>query len=696
MRAMIRPAGLTLLLAALCVSVGCASNAATQPGSSSPRSVDYGLRVFSKGAESDLPALLESVSKADYILVGETHLDDQTHRLELAILEGVLARRGADATVLSMEMFTRDQQPALDGYVAGTLDEAAFLEQAPPWSNYRTAYRPLVETAKHNGVPVVGANLPRSLQRAFGMKKAAAMDELTPKQLAWFPAEIHPPADTYWARVEKRLRDAGHGHMGALDAEGRKWSTQNLWDNTMADAMVQARTAKPGAAVVHMVGGFHAEHGDGIANQLRLRDPDATIAIITIDPVFDLRGIEPEDAQGRADFVIYALADARGFNSGTHGVTVHDELKYRLAAPAVGEPKGLLIWLGDDETSPKDALTYWKTALGDDVMIAVLEPTYPVLTQDARLSGRWTWPNSFAGDAGRVAGAIDSMATYLGDRWQIPEGHIVVAGRGGGADVALWAGLYGEAADRIVALQPLSPLRLAEAGIPDETPEGRTVVIAGAPAAMESATKTLELAGVQTKVQPSLDAEAEIRSALRLPDRGLSGNPVSLNITVGTPIALQWARLHARLAERDGAPRTVVLDPSQPPTLTVTPATFSEGRGLPLAPGAFGGTTILVLPAGLAPAVRDAWIKLGEDDVLKKRSRFATLVVVGDATLGAKLDELREKGKRSMLIVPAAFAVDAERMKAIQAVARPHEQGLDVHYLPGLGGSWASSLAAHD
>ncbi|MBV1862233.1 MAG: ChaN family lipoprotein [Nannocystaceae bacterium] len=692
---MFRPAGLTLLLAALALPVGCASNGIAQRGPITPSPIDYGLRVFSKGAESDMATLLETVSKADYIVVGETHLDDQTHRLEHTILQGVLARRGAEATILSMEMFTRDQQRALDAYVAGTLDEAAFLEQAPPWSNYRTAYRPLVETAKRNGFPVVGANLPRSLQRAFGMKKSAALDELTPEQRAWFPTEIHPPTDTYWARVESRLRDAGHGHMGALDAQGRKWSTQNLWDNTMADAMVQAREAKPGAAVVHVVGGFHAEHGDGIANQLRLRDPDATIEIVTIDPVFDLRGIEAEDGADRADFVIYALADARGFNSGTHGITVHDELKYRLAAPTAGEPKGLLIWLGDDETSPKDALTYWKTALGDEVMIAVVEPTYPVLTGDARVSGRWTWPSSLAGDTGRVVGAIDRMADYLGHRWQIPEGRIVVAGRGSGADVALWAGLYGESPNRVFADQPRSPERLAEAGIPDKPPNVVGVTIGGESKEMAGARKTLELAGADPEVFPRITFESELRNFFGLPSRDLSDDtPVPLRIATDTPIAVQWARLHARLAERGGAIHTVVVDPSQPPTLTVDPATFREGKGLPLAPGAFGGTTILVLPATLDPAVRDAWAKLGEDDVLKKRSRFATLVVVDDGALGPKLDELREKGKRSMLIVPAAFAVGEKRMKAIQALVQPHEEGLDVHYLPGLGGSWASSLAA--
>ena len=79
--------------------------------------------------------------------------------------------------------------------------------------------------------------------------------------------------------------------------------------------------------------------------------------------------------------------------------------------------------------------------------------------------------------------------------------------------------------------------------------------------------------------------------------------------------------------------------------------------------------------------------------MLKKRSRFATLVVVTEAELGPKLDALREQGKRSMLIVPAAFAVTPARMDAIRALVVGHDQELDVHYLPGLGGSWASALA---
>lgn len=693
MRAMTRLAGSLFLAAAFLTGCASARPTSNPTGSVTPVAVDYGLRVFNAGQESSVPAMLDALAKADYVLVGETHLDDQTHRMERTILEGVIERRGAKATVLSMEMFTRDHQATLDAYVAGTIDEADFLEKAPPWPNYRTGYRPLVETAKRNGVSVIGANLPRSLQRSFGMKKAAAVDELTEEQRGWFPAEIHPPADSYWARIEARLRDAGHGHMGGADAEGRKWSIQNLWDNTMADAMVKARAANPEAAVVHVVGGFHAEYGDGIANQLRARDPEATIVIVTVQPVYDLRGVQAAKSADRADFVVYALADARGVNGGTMGVTVPGELKYRLGAPPVGEPRGLLVWLGDDETSSKDALTHWSTALGDEVMVAVVEHPHRVLTDDARVSGRWTWPDDYASDAGRVVSGIDRMAAYLADRWEIPKERVVVAGEGSGADVALWAGLYGEAARRVIAVGPKSPRRLAEAGIPSESPKDRTVTIGGTPEAMGSAVETLELAKVEANTRRVDDIEAEIREGLGLPARTLGGQAIEMRIAVDTPIARQWARLHARLAERDGKPRTVVIDPSQPPTLNVDPAFFAEGQGLPLAPGAFGGTTILVLPNGLDPKIKDAWQALGEQDVLKKRSRFATLVVVEDTTLGTTLDALREKGKRSMLILPAAFAVGAERMDEIQRRVEGHDQELDIHYLPGLGGSWASALA---
>ncbi|MEM6296636.1 MAG: ChaN family lipoprotein [Myxococcota bacterium] len=681
-------------LAAVCVALSACATGPSAPSTKSPAAQvqasarSWSYRVFTPQAEVDLNAAIAAAAQADYVLFGETHLDDQTHRLENAVLEGLIAARGAERTVLTMEMFKRDQQAGLDGYIAGSLTEAQFLEQAPPWPNYRTGYRPLVETAKQHGVPVVGANLPTSLQRRFAMKKGAAAESLTEAERAWFPETIHPPAETYWARVEQRLRDAGHGHMGGMDEDARRWAIQNLWDNTMADAMVRARANAPESTVLHVVGAFHAEYGDGIAAQLRHRDPDASIVIISVAPVDDLRGLGPEDATDRADFMIYALADASGLNSGTLGVSVPGELRYRLAAPAVGQPSGLLVWLGDDETAPRDALTRWNVALGDDVMVAVLEHPHRVRTGDLRTAGRWTWPDSFANDAFRASQAIDRMVAYLSDRWSVPTDRIVVAGEGAGADVALWHGLYGNAGAHVVALEPNTPDRIAEAGIPRD-PSTREVFVRGA--GLDDAKTTFDVAGVPFSLETEPDGEALVRRALGLETRTLSG-ATDVHVGVDSPIARQWTALHARLDERDGTRR--VQKTGKDATYVPDPAFFSEGEGLPLAPGAFGGTTILVLPRTMATSTKAAWRALGEQDVLKKRSRFHTLVVTDDDGLGPLLDELKAKGKRSMLILPAAFVVDEERMEQIQARTQGHDEGLRLHYAPGLGGSWAKARAA--
>src|SRR5262245_12314533 len=121
-------------------------------------------RVFDVGqwALSDFEGLLGDLSRADVVFLGEQHDDPNTHRLELAVLEG-LARRRAGDVILSLEMFERDAQAGLDRFLAGQLAEDAFLKDARPWPRYTTDYKPLVDFAKANRIPVVAANVPRPI-----------------------------------------------------------------------------------------------------------------------------------------------------------------------------------------------------------------------------------------------------------------------------------------------------------------------------------------------------------------------------------------------------------------------------------------------------------------------------------------------------------------------------------------------------
>ena len=102
------------------------------------------------------------------VFVGETHIDEVTHRVELALLKGL--HQSGRSVVVSLEMFGRDRQGILDDYLAGAISEDEFLAGSDPWNNYETGYRPIIEWARNAGVPVIAANVPRPVWRkvAFG------------------------------------------------------------------------------------------------------------------------------------------------------------------------------------------------------------------------------------------------------------------------------------------------------------------------------------------------------------------------------------------------------------------------------------------------------------------------------------------------------------------------------------------------
>jgi uncharacterized iron-regulated protein len=682
--------------------LACKPSGATttpQPRAEETRERAWNMRVFATASakESDFEAMLDALAQADFVLVGETHDDDQTHRLEKAIVEGLVARKPGKV-VLSLEMFQRHVQPTIDAYLDAKIDEKAFLAAAQPWPNYRDGYRPMVEAAKRAGVRVVAANLPRDIQQKFAFDGKAALAKLSAEEKALFPPEIHPPRASYWARLESRLRDAGHGPVATADADARTYSVQNLWDNSMAAASVGAHAQ--GVTVVHVAGAFHVEYGDGIAAQIRSRKPDAKIVTVTIVPVDDLRLDDPLREPERADFIVYALADATGPNAGHLSVAVPSTLRYRLHAPAAGDDaRPLLVWLDADGTSTDASLALWKLALGPDVVVAVVEPPHRERAADLRTTGRWAWPDTYADDQARIAGGVEKIVEFVGDRWTIDRARVVIAGVGAGASAALWTGLYGDIEGaHVVAVQPDEITRLGEAGLPSTKPPIADVVVLGEATRVAKATQTLALAKVDTHVEAPqasrLDAQAEalVRRGLKLEAAPVRDGETKLALTVDTPIAWQWAFLHARLLERDTGKRVEIVTKGAEP-LAVRPDQFTDGHALPTAPGPFGGTTILVLPRGTKGKERAAWLELAHKDVIKARSRFASLKVVDEAELGATLDAIREAGKRNVLIVPAAFVVAPESMQALQQRTVGHANELTIAWLPGLGGDLARALA---
>jgi uncharacterized iron-regulated protein len=323
-------------------------------------------------AELSLDDLARELAKADVVFLGETHVDETTHRLELDLYRRLVeAREGR--VVLAMEMFSRDAQDELDAYLAGEIDEAAFLADSRPWSNYRTGYRPLIEFAKSRGLPVVGSNSAPSAQRKIARGGEEAWKELDEEEKGGVAAELNPPTDEYWRRVENATR----GHRGMLPTAGaRTYSTQSIWDNTMGESVTRALAERPGWLVLHVNGGFHSQWHDGTARQVALRAPRAKLRTVGISPVSLPGAIDAEREVADVDYQAYVAGRATDINEGFFSVSIGGALRYKLFVPKAASaeaPVPLLIWLPDDGPPAADELALWKRRLGDEAAIVVVE-----------------------------------------------------------------------------------------------------------------------------------------------------------------------------------------------------------------------------------------------------------------------------------------------------------------------------------
>ena len=679
-----------------------------------PRAVS--VRDGRTGEVVSFEVFLDAIAKADVVFLGESHTDETTHRLELAVYEGLLARRKGDV-VLSMEMFERDVQADVNAYLGGEIDERTFLDRARPWGTYRTAYRPLIERAKSSKGPVVAANFPKPLRRKIAMEGPEVLDSLEETEARLAPAELFPNTPAYWRRVDNAVRShrvmAGRG--GSDDS--RLYSTQSLWDNAMGDACATALEEHPGHVVLHVNGGFHTAYWDGTVHQLLRRRPQTKVVTVSVSPTMNPNVAELSGTPV-ADYVVFAESRATDASDRAWSVTVARKQKYRFRLPEGAtdeDPVPLLIWLPDAGFTASDGMDLWKDRLGVEVAIAVLEAPFRAIQEDLSRGGRWFWPDTFASDVGSLLVSAERIWGYLLRNYPIDPVRVCVAGEGTGATVVASIGLLTGRMDiEAVAFEPSRYAKIKDFALPlpelqgDEPAPDRSLRVVirdgggkwwseelGEYAAIGLDASILEASDDPWTMEQ--DAENILRAAMGLETRPAMDTKERRYILTenDSPRGRQWARLRAlRTAARDGVPVAVLEAPPEGdgarriPTEIRAEAFAAEGA-LPPCPGPFGGTTVLVLPGDLPiPEVR-AWEALMEDDPLTKRSRFLRMRIAtatGERSLPAVLEVLRSEGRENILIVPALFCADGTWMGTLKRSVVALEDQMTLQWLPGLGG----------
>jgi uncharacterized iron-regulated protein len=277
--------------------VGCAHPHPHVHGAASaeaPIALPYRLVDGQSAAPLDEAALDERLRAARVIYVGEEHPNPHHHAVEIDLLERVW--RIDPDVALGLEMLPRTLQPALDDYLAGKLDERAFLDAVDwphTWGYPFGLYRPLLAFCRAHHLRAFALNAPRALAHAVAQR---GLDGLSADEKAQLP-ELQPGPEPHREMVREAF--GAHPHDGKFnDAKfERFYAAQLVWDETMAE---RAAAALPSVhRLVVVAGEMHAR---------RFAVPDraarrGAAPYLIVEPLFER---ELDDARGVAD-VLWVL-----------------------------------------------------------------------------------------------------------------------------------------------------------------------------------------------------------------------------------------------------------------------------------------------------------------------------------------------------------------------------------------------------
>jgi uncharacterized iron-regulated protein len=217
-----------------------------------------------------MPALLDK----RVIYLGERHDRYEHHLAQLEILRRL--HKAYPEIAIGMELFPQGVQADLDAWVAGAIDETALLRRTDYFRgalDYRL-YRPILQFARAQRIPLVGLNLPDEISRKVARDGIAA---LSVTERLWLPAQVEPAAERY----RQRLRDAFDQHPPHVRRDFDNFLTaQVLKDEAMAARAADYLLRNPTRRLVVLAGNGHLLFGDGIPKRLTRRLAAPSIVVV--------------------------------------------------------------------------------------------------------------------------------------------------------------------------------------------------------------------------------------------------------------------------------------------------------------------------------------------------------------------------------------------------------------------------------
>lgn len=246
-----------------------------------------------EGEKVDYGGLLKGVADADIILFGEAHNSALVHWLQYELVSDLYVKE--EKLAIGMEMFSVDQQTALDDHLSGKTSFKQLQEAIELWPNFPTDYQQILTFARENKLRLIGTNAPQKIASNVYKKGGFAyLDQLSDEQLSELPPRPIPfdPELPGYRKMKKMM--GVHSNDDIVKAQALK-------DASMAYQLSQLSAEKE--LILHLNGKYHSDNFEGIFWYLQKYRPELkvrTISMVNQSDIFTLK----EEHQDKADFII--------------------------------------------------------------------------------------------------------------------------------------------------------------------------------------------------------------------------------------------------------------------------------------------------------------------------------------------------------------------------------------------------------
>jgi len=230
---------------------------------------------------ADYSALIADAVSARHVLLGETHINPEHHRIQAEVIQDLANRSPRFALVF--EIFERDQQEAIDRVVSdprATSDDVATATDIEDSGWDWQAYEPLIQLGLAAKLPILAGNAPRQEVRQIAQ---IGLDAIPEDERASLGLSAPLPHSARAALTEVII-DSHCGHVSG-DMATHLVDAQRLRDATLADVMLQADPDR----TVLIAGAGHVRRDYGVPVYILERTPAAELlAIGLIEVASDL------------------------------------------------------------------------------------------------------------------------------------------------------------------------------------------------------------------------------------------------------------------------------------------------------------------------------------------------------------------------------------------------------------------------